>query len=75
VYDVRIARHNVTKQSPATGGGLHTVLTSDVVLDNEGDAVERTTNLTLSTLFIQLLGNGESIRVELQNGTKGRSVF
>lgn len=36
--------------------------------------MERTTNLTLSTLLIQLLGNSESIRVELQDGTKNLSA-
>jgi hypothetical protein len=69
-----IAGYNVAQQSPATGSGLHAVLTGDVVLDDEGNAVERTANLTLSTLLIQLLGNGESIRVELQDGTKKLSA-
>ena len=61
--------HNAAQQGPAASSSLHTVLGGDVVLDNEGDTVERTTDLALGTLLIQLLRNGEGIRVELQEGT------
>lgn len=66
--DVGVAGHDVAEKGPATGRGLHVVLGGDVVLDGEGDAVERTADLALASLGITLGGNGKDVGVELQDG-------
>jgi hypothetical protein len=73
IDDVRVTGNNTAKQSPATSSGLHAVLAGNVVLDDEGNTVERTTNLAPRTLGIELLGNRKSIRVELQDSAGVRS--
>lgn len=69
--NVGITRNHVTEQSPATGGGLHAIFCGDIVLDNKWNAMKRTTNLALGTLIVELVGNGEGVRVKLKNGTGG----
>jgi hypothetical protein len=71
VDDVRVAGHNTAEQSPAAGCGLHTVLAGNIVLHNERDTVERSTDLAMGALLVQLLGDGECIGVELQNRARG----
>lgn len=68
--DVRIAGHDATEESPATGGSLHAVLGSDVVLDGKGNAVERTADLASRTLGIALGGDGEDVGVDLHHGAE-----
>lgn len=69
VDDKGITGHDAAEQSPATSGSFHAVLGGNVVLDNEGNAVQGTADLALGTLLIQRLSNGVGIRVELQDGT------
>lgn len=69
MHDVRIARDDGADEGPAARGGLHLVLTGDVVLDQEGDAVQGTAHGTLLAFGIQRLGNGHGVGVELQHRT------
>lgn len=71
---MRVSRHDVAQQGPAAGTGLQVVLGGDVVLDNEGDAVQRATDLAALALGIQLGGNGEDIGVDLDDGTGGDEI-
>lgn len=70
--DKGVSRHNVAQEGPAAGTGLQVVLGGDVVLDNEGDAVQRATDLAALALSISLGGNGEGVRVDLDYGTGER---
>lgn len=69
--DMRVSRHDVAQEGPAAGAGLQVVLGGDVVLDDEGDAVQRASDLALLALSISLGGNGEEVGVDLDDGTGG----
>lgn len=64
---MRIAGDDVSEERPAAGGGLETVLGGDVVLDSEGNAVQRTTAFALCALGVALCCDGEGIGVDLEN--------
>lgn len=67
-YDKGIAGDDAAEQSPAAGAGVEVVLGGDVVLDDEGDAVQRAPNLAGLALSISLRGNGEDVGVDLDDG-------
>lgn len=69
-----VSRHDVAQEGPAAGTGLQVVLGGDVVLDNEGDAVQRATDRAVLALSIQLGGDGEDIGVDLDDGTGGERL-
>ncbi len=66
-HDVRVAGHDATQESPASCCRLHVVLGANVILDGEGDAVQRTTQRSVLALQVALRGNGKDIGVDLQN--------
>jgi hypothetical protein len=68
---MRVPRHDVAQEGPAAGAGLQVVLGGDVVLDDEGDAVQRASDLAALALSISLGGNGEGVGVDLDDGTGG----
>lgn len=67
--DEGITRHNVAQQRQAAGARLQVVRGGDVVLDDEGNAVQGATDLALLALGIALRSNGEQVGVDLDDGT------
>lgn len=53
------------EESPAAGCGFHLVFGGDVVLDEEGDAVEWAADVTSGSFGIKSGGDLEEVRVEL----------
>src|SRR6266568_2892792 len=53
--DHRVCRHMVAVDRQRSRRGLHVVVSRDVVLDQNGNPMERTTHLSLAALVVQML--------------------
>ncbi len=47
---------------------MHGIGRGDVVLDQDGNAVQRAAELSLPALLVQLLGNGDGIGIGFNDG-------
>src|SRR4029077_4075753 len=67
-HNNRIPRHLTKQKGEGARGRLHTVMRSNVILEQNRDAVERTTNLPGLALLVALLGNLKRVAICFDNG-------
>ena len=56
-----IRRHAAAKQRKRSRGRLHTIVSRDVVLHQNGNAVKRATDVSSAALTIEMLRDGDGI--------------
>ena len=69
--DEGIAGRGLSHHGQRSRRGLHPVAGVDVVLEEQRDAVQRTARLAARALRIELLGDGQRIGIELDDGVEG----
>src|SRR5262249_9204363 len=70
----RVFRRPGTEERERPGRGLHLVGRVDVVLDQDGNPVQRAAGALLLALLVEVGGDGQGVRVHLDDTVDGRPL-
>ena len=73
--DEGIARRDGAGESERAGGGHHAIGGIDVVLDENGNAVQRAARPFVAPLFVERIGDRQRVGIELDDGVDGRPAL